>query len=657
MPHHSAQQQSLVTTGATISPSVQKQTRPFVSAMSFPSPQNASGLQLHPSRQGQMGLLQHSPMSPHHTTVQLHHQQHHLVPDSSSSWPGTTNHSKTMMVHRVDSHGSHEMASMNGQNRPMTQHLTPTRRLSTASSSSKSFDSPHGVAASVLLLAASKIREQEEEETSSFTNNAKTATDNDAPTAPSSSTGPLKKRKGAVADVMRPKLQQQQHQSPEETSSHAHVSPMSHGTHQGAVSTSTTPNSMTSHSPRHQSDSIHSNATPSASSYELHNGQALLDSSKIRDTKEIGTRLPFSHVELAHFPSILHAVLQESEFRDSVLQWLPHGQAWRVVRWDAMRKLVLPKYFTALCDEQNGSSGSIDAFLWHLQAWGFDEVTDGPDAGAYTSVLFRRELPQLCREMRFCPPPEKHQQLRHDKDETRSILQVPSLTSSGVDRASACEEKKEDDHHHANVAPPPRTMMPPVWRSNSMAYRPSNPMLPQQRHDNAWSVYTPEPPHWMNHIDATNRAVPPYSPLPVRSSRGAARMALSMPAMHQRHYHHAQHSPLQHQSPHHEPRVVGFPVSNRGRGGPAAAARRIITTPLKSVSTEHVPSSSILPVEQPKRSSILKRKLPMASSRQSSGETMSETDDDGSCASSMDQSVSKRSKVETMVDEGAVGQH
>ena len=36
----------------------------------------------------------------------------------------------------------------------------------------------------------------------------------------------------------------------------------------------------------------------------------------------------------------------------------------------------MPQFFPQL-------AGSIDAFLWHLAAWGFEEIQDGPDVGAF----------------------------------------------------------------------------------------------------------------------------------------------------------------------------------------------------------------------------------------------------------------------------------
>jgi hypothetical protein len=84
-----------------------------------------------------------------------------------------------------------------------------------------------------------------------------------------------------------------------------------------------------------------------------------------------------------HFPSVLHKVLDKPDAR-SVLQWLPNGEAWKIVRWDALRREVLPRYFPELC---NGKDGSMDSFLRQVRAWGFEEITDGDDAGAYRHLV------------------------------------------------------------------------------------------------------------------------------------------------------------------------------------------------------------------------------------------------------------------------------
>ena len=87
--------------------------------------------------------------------------------------------------------------------------------------------------------------------------------------------------------------------------------------------------------------------------------------------------------DLPHFPSVLHKVLDMPDV-SSVLQWLPHGEAWKIVRWDALRREILPQYFPELC---KGEDGSMDSFLGQVRAWGFEEITDGADAGAYRHLV------------------------------------------------------------------------------------------------------------------------------------------------------------------------------------------------------------------------------------------------------------------------------
>lgn len=90
-----------------------------------------------------------------------------------------------------------------------------------------------------------------------------------------------------------------------------------------------------------------------------------------------------SQVIIPHFPTVLHRVLADQQLAGSVLTWLPDGESWKVLRWDAFRREVLPQYFSTLRDENGSGCGTIDAFLYHLTAWGFEEVRDGSAVGAY----------------------------------------------------------------------------------------------------------------------------------------------------------------------------------------------------------------------------------------------------------------------------------
>jgi hypothetical protein len=92
------------------------------------------------------------------------------------------------------------------------------------------------------------------------------------------------------------------------------------------------------------------------------------------EDEDNSSSIPAASAVVPHFPSVLHMLLTAS--KDGVLEWLEHGQAWRIVRWEALRRSILPQFFPQL--------QSMYAFLAHISAWGFREVTEGADAGAYT---------------------------------------------------------------------------------------------------------------------------------------------------------------------------------------------------------------------------------------------------------------------------------
>jgi hypothetical protein len=194
--------------------------------------------------------------------------------------------------------------------------------------------------------------------------------------APEKATVPLKKRKKHL-DFLR---RNQDTDSTDEQTPLYHVSPVSHS------SLGSTRRSVSSeeHTPQrlgapgaHRTDSYDSKESP----YQQTEGtQELLDSSKIHSTTDIA---PSATVMVPHFPSVLHRALSDKEFAGTVISWLPNGEAWKVLRWDVLRRRVLPLYFADLRDEDGKGCGTIDAFLWHLSAWGFEEVTDGTDVGAY----------------------------------------------------------------------------------------------------------------------------------------------------------------------------------------------------------------------------------------------------------------------------------
>ena len=182
--------------------------------------------------------------------------------------------------------------------------------------STTSWENTREIAASVLLLAAGGHDKALHQKNS----NNKRDTDS---TGSADSKVPLKKRK-MMTEVTK------------DDNASVRVSPVSHGSR-----------SMRTLSPEHtHSTSYDSKHTPERS-------------------------LP-SQVVVIHFPTALYRLLEEDDTK--VIQWLTHGRAWRIVRWDALRKQILPRSF---------GGTSVDGFLAQLADWGFTEITDGPDAGAY----------------------------------------------------------------------------------------------------------------------------------------------------------------------------------------------------------------------------------------------------------------------------------
>ena len=128
---------------------------------------------------------------------------------------------------------------------------------------------------------------------------------------------------------------------------------------------------------------------------------------------------------ISDFPAKLHRVLTQSEYAGKVLEWLPTGTSWRVLRWNELSKSVIPTHFPELVQDDSEAGGEKDAegeakeevvtsarmnrFLYQIQVHGFQEIRDvGPDMGAYRHEVRRKILGtfmdfpsfrNICREM------------------------------------------------------------------------------------------------------------------------------------------------------------------------------------------------------------------------------------------------------------------
>ena len=308
----------------------------------------------------------------------------HMVPACTNveeSRQATSNLMVTSLPLSTSSHsGSSKMyATPEHSNGASSDEETATTTKQDNRATTGSFDSQQAVPHSVLLLAAKKHGKRKDTDSPTApeeAENAESSTVNNKSTA-TSSTVPLKKRK-MVSKILRTK------QPKHEEGSSFHVSPVSHGSKTTGATSWSPDRSQVSH----------------GSSYDdlMKGGQVLPENAKITKDNTIAIASiapPQTVTTVRHFPTQLYDLLLDSspptfasapslsQEDESVLQWCSHGKAWRIVRWDALRKSVLPEYFGGV---------SVDLFLSEIAAWGFTEITSGTDVGAYQHTVSQKML-------------------------------------------------------------------------------------------------------------------------------------------------------------------------------------------------------------------------------------------------------------------------
>ena len=93
-----------------------------------------------------------------------------------------------------------------------------------------------------------------------------------------------------------------------------------------------------------------------------------------------------SKKKLDPFPIILHRILSDSSFSD-IIEWAPHGRAWKVQNNNKFLKEVTPKFFKLK---------HYKSFLRQVTGWGFTRIKEGKDKGSYFhKVSFKPTINQI----------------------------------------------------------------------------------------------------------------------------------------------------------------------------------------------------------------------------------------------------------------------
>lgn len=317
----------------------------------------------------------------------------HRVEPSPSSSKGYNRSHESLLTQRREEEERHQ------SHNSITKKTTTTTTAYAQPTKAASVDSAEAAAASALLLASTEVSSDNNYCRKDATSSNGAAA-SDAYECPEGNV-PLKKRKKHLDFLRRnqqpiPPSKQQQEEQVYEASS---VSQNGQPCHISPVSSSSI-GSVANVDEQHPEETMSASSSSKeavvvvstaeqlelsesrADSYDhIKDAQPLPETAKINDSTDIRSSSS-SSLGVSHFPTTLHEALTNLEFA-SVLQWLPHGEAWKVLRWDALRREVLPRCFPQLCEDDEKGYGSIDAFLLQVRIWGFEEIKDGPDVGAY----------------------------------------------------------------------------------------------------------------------------------------------------------------------------------------------------------------------------------------------------------------------------------
>jgi hypothetical protein len=107
------------------------------------------------------------------------------------------------------------------------------------------------------------------------------------------------------------------------------------------------------------------------------------------------------HHHMVPLPSKLYSLLGNKDV-EHIISWLPQGRAWRIHNVDLFAQRLLPLFSnnnmvgTSSSSSSSAANRNLRAFTSQLEAWGFRELSRGPNSLAYYSevclLCFKRSL-------------------------------------------------------------------------------------------------------------------------------------------------------------------------------------------------------------------------------------------------------------------------
>ena len=122
--------------------------------------------------------------------------------------------------------------------------------------------------------------------------------------------------------------------------------------------------------------------------------------------------------EMKTFPSKLFAILEDEERYSHIVCWMGDGMAWKLIDPEKLEKDVIPNFFDMT---------KFNSFVRQVNGWGFQRMNGGMGRNIYFHEMFRRDKPELIKDMRRC----KKQSTRQKKtmNDTREAERDMSHTT------------------------------------------------------------------------------------------------------------------------------------------------------------------------------------------------------------------------------------